>query len=388
MGYLENCLPQFFASLGVEVHIVTSNLPPYYQLTDFNETYGTFTKRVNNHDSVETYNGVTLHVLPFKRVFGYIRLVGLAAKLRQIKPDIVQTTAAIGWIPLDVAIAKLFIGYKLFTGNHNAASTFPLAQRKVKSWDKEMIRCFLTRTIPGRLASLFTEKCYAVTVDCADIAVRFFGVQKKKVVIMHLGVDPGVFFPVISDQEADERIKVRSQLGIKPSDIVCIYTGKLTAEKNALLLAQAVARLSTMGEPFHGLFIGEGTQRDAIQSYPSCTVLPFMPFPDLAPFYRSSDIGVWPTNESTSTLDAAACGLPLIVSDGIVYREHVDGNGLVYKINDLDDLVNSLLKLRNPLERQRLGTCGAQKMAEQFSWALVARHRLRDYEAALGIGKS
>jgi len=124
-------------------------------------------------------------------------------------------------------------------------------------------------------------------------------------------------------------------------------------------------------------------QKESIQAHPWCRVLDFMPFSKLGAYYRAADIGVWPTNESTSMLDAAACGIPIIVSDGIVYREHVEGNGIVYNMNNLDDLVNVLLSLRNPQERRRLGSFGAIKMESEFSWDSVARRRIRDYETAL-----
>ena len=137
-----------------------------------------------------------------------------------------------------------------------------------------------------------------------------------------------------------------------------------------------------MGEPFHGLFIGEGVQREAIQLHPSCTALPFLPFNELGSFYRAADIGVWPTNESTSMLDAAACGIPIIISDGVVYREHVHGNGLVYKMNNLDDMVRTF-KLRDPAVRENLGSAGALKMKTHFSWEAIAKRRLNDYESSI-----
>lgn len=383
MGYSENSLPKALAKLGVEVHLITANLPPYYNLPDFHKIYSSFTGLDKEHIETEKVDGYTVHYLLHKKRLGYIRIEGLFTKLKSLRPDVVQTFAVISWIPLDSAIAKLFIGFKLFTGSHTAASMFPLAKRKISLFDKELIRCIVTRFVPGRLVSFFTEKCYCVTTDCADIAKRFFGVQKRKIEIMHLGVDTEFFSPVNSGKTESERAAIRKQFGVSPSDILCVYTGKLTSEKNALILAQAIERLRVMGKPFHGLFIGEGVQREIIQSYPSCTTLPFMPFNELASFYRAADIGVWPTNESTSMLDAAACGIPIIISDGVIYREHVLGNGLVYKMNNLDDLVNTLLSLRDPLERQRLGAIGAKKMKQEFSWETVAKRRLKDYESSI-----
>ena len=385
MGYLGSMLPKYLARLGVEVHVVTMDLPPYYQTKDFQETYGSFMcSTALSAGTIEEFDGYTLHVLAHKRLLGYMRMVGLWGKLRCIRPDIVQCQSVIGWIPLDAALAKPFLRYRLFTGNHNTSSTFLLAKRKAPRWNAERLRCFVTRTVPGRLVSLATEKCYGVTNDCAEIAWRYYGVQRHKVKMMSLGVDTDFFFSVISDDTMQERAALRQRLGFSEDDIVCIYTGKLTEGKNALILAKAMERLRSMGKPFRGLFIGGGPQKESIRAHPSSVVLDFMPFSELAAYYRTADIGVWPADESTSTLDAAACGLPLIVSDGIVYREHVEGNGIVYKMNDLDDLVHNLLRLIDPEERKRLGLFGADKMARAFSWESVARRRLRDYEAALG----
>jgi glycosyltransferase involved in cell wall biosynthesis len=199
---------------------------------------------------------------------------------------------------------------------------------------------------------------------------------------MHLGVDTDVYFPVRDGATRAEREDVRRELGIGPQEIVVIYTGKLTPEKHTGLLVQAVGRLRQRGLPFRALVIGEGPQRDEIAAMENVVTLPYQRYDRLARYYRASDVAVWPTNESTSMLDAAACGLPLIVSDGIVYRDHVDGSGLVYTMNDLDALVAALERLSAPEERARLGAIGAEKMATRFSWLDHARRRLDEYEAA------
>ncbi|HBB35150.1 MAG TPA: hypothetical protein DDZ80_22975 [Cyanobacteria bacterium UBA8803] len=384
MGYMGNMLPKYLARLGVDVHVMTMDLPHNYYLKSFNKTYGDFADSTAlSAGTTEIYDGYTLHVLPHKRVLGYMRMVGSWSKLRVIRPHIVQSLPAIGWIPLDASLAQPFLRYKLFTGSHTTASTFPLARREAPIWHKEQLKCFVTRTVPGRLVSFATQKCYCPTQDCAEIAWRFFGVQRQKVEVMHLGVDTDFFFPVTSKATAQERAALRQQLGFSADDIVCIYTGKFTEEKNPLILAKAVAQLRSKGESFCGLFIGDGIQKEAIQTHPWCKVLGFMPFQQLGVYYRAADIGVWPTNESTSMLDAAACRLPLIVSDGIIDRAHVEGNGLVYKMNDLDSLVSALLSLRTSEVRNRLGVVGADKMARYYSWDAIARRRLSDYDAAL-----
>lgn len=389
MGYLGSMLPKYLARLGVDVHVVTTGLPPYYQIQDFKETYGSFTdSTLLPPGTVKEYDGYTIHILPYEKVLGYIRIMGLGAKLRSLRPDIVQSLPAIGWIPLDAALFKPLLGYKLFTGSHTTASIFPLANRRTPIWSKERLRNTITRAIPGRFVSLFTEKCYGATTDCADIAVHFFGVQKSKIDVCPLGVDTEIFKPISDDADYRERFELRQHLGFTDLDIVCIYTGRFSEDKNPLLLAKGIARLIEMGEPFRGLFVGNGVQVKAIQSSPGCVVHPFVPVNELGNFFRAADIGVWPTQESTSMLDAAACGRPIVVNNTLVAVERIEGNGLTYKLNDLDDLVQTLLSLRDPEIRKQLGAVGNQKMTRDYSWEAIAKRRLQDYEAALVSGRN
>lgn len=382
MGYMGNMLPRYMARLGAEVHLLTTDLNPYYQIADFKETYTDFCTNLQV-GTVERYDGYNLHVLGHKRVGGYMRMVGMREKLASIQPDIVYTFPAIGWVPLDAAIAKLLIGYKLFTGSHTTASVFPMAQREIALFDKEYLGCIVKRMIPGRLVSMLTEKCYGATKDCADVATRFFGVQKSKIDICPLGVDTELFSPPSTPEDLLERHQTRTGLGFAADDIVCIYTGRFTDAKNPLLLAEAVARLIAEGHSYRGLFIGHGTHAEKIKRLPGCEVLPFVPVEELPRYYRAADIGVWPTQESTSMLDAAACGLPLVVNSTLIATERIDGNGLTYRLNDLDDLVAVLQSLQNSERRKKLGDFGASKMLREFSWQSLALRRLNDFQLTL-----
>jgi glycosyltransferase involved in cell wall biosynthesis len=111
-------------------------------------------------------------------------------------------------------------------------------------------------------------------------------------------------------------------------------------------------------------------------------VNPFVPYKDLPGWYRASDIGVWPTQESTSMLDAAASGIPIVVNSSLKATERIEGNGLTYNLNDIDDLSRVLLCLADLSMRQRLGRIGAQRMRTLFSWEAIAKRRLADYTAA------
>lgn len=222
MGYAGTQLPKALAKLGAEVHYVTAGLPAYTMMADFKETYGKFPAGLGPGTKKEEYEGYTVHFLPHRIQLGYVRMLGILEKLREIKPDIVQTFSPISWGPLNAALIKRRLGYGLFTGNHTTASVFPLARRSSHPWEMERIKNLLTRTICGRFVSLSTEKCYAATTDCGYVATTFLGVPEDKIDVLPLGVDTDVFFPAVSTKDIQERADVRKELGFAPDDILCI----------------------------------------------------------------------------------------------------------------------------------------------------------------------
>jgi glycosyltransferase involved in cell wall biosynthesis len=338
---------------------------------------------------VEEYDGFTLHCLGHVRRLGQMRYVGLAEKLGELRPDVVQSFLAIGWVALDGARLKSRLGYRYYTANHTTASVFPLAQRSSHFWEPARLLNFVSRQAPGRWISRRTERCYAATVDCADVAERFFGVEHEKVEILPLGVDTERFAPAVTAEQRSRRVAVRAELACNDDETVCIYTGQFSAAKNPELLAQAIGILRAQGMKVRGLFFGDGEQAEALRRSDGCIVRGFVPNIELPDFYRASDIGVWPTQESTSMLDATACGLPIVVNDSLKAFERIEGNGLQYKLNDRDDLARVVGRLvSDQALRSKLGVTGAQRMAAQFGWHSLARKRFDDYSSALLAGVS
>jgi glycosyltransferase involved in cell wall biosynthesis len=387
MGYLENLMPKYLARLGVEMHVVATDLSMSFRRNSDKTEYDNFAPR-NLAGSVETLDNYTLHITGHKRVLGQIRMAGLKEKLASLRPDVVQTMTPMGWIALDAALNKRALEYQLFTGCHYHASVFPLANKKTGMLSSEQLQSFATRKTPGRLISLATRKCYAIAHDCANIAEKYFGVERAKIVICPLGVDPEIFYPLADDRDAAAKTALRQQLGFTESEIVCVYTGRFSEEKNPLLLAKAVEHLLHSGAPYRGLFIGNGAQGEAIATCAGCRTQPFVTVQELGAFYRAADIGVWPAQESMSMLDAAACGLPIVANHAMTATERLNGNGLAYRLNDLGDLVRVLSELRYAGKRVHMGELGARKMKSEYSWESIARRRVGDYESALGSFRS
>jgi glycosyltransferase involved in cell wall biosynthesis len=93
---------------------------------------------------------------------------------------------------------------------------------------------------------------------------------------------------------------------------------------------------------------------------------------------------VWPKQESTSQLDAAAAGLPIVLSGRVTVTERVAGNGITYAEGDSADLAERIRSLQSATLRRELGAAGTQKMNARFSWLRIARQRSDDYSESLG----
>jgi glycosyltransferase involved in cell wall biosynthesis len=377
MGYIENCLPKALAELGHEVHIISSTAQVYYNSPEYKEVYEPFLGKNILPEGTIMEQGCYLHRIPFGELNGKIYFKKLNEKLKEINPDVVQVFDAFSFTTLQAAYYKLKFGYKLFTANHTVASVFALYQPGNQGLLKKIIFYF-TLTLPGKFISLVTSRCFPATIDALDLAVKYYGVQKSKVKLASLGVDTDFFKPPDSNNINNLK-QLREKLGFKENEILCIYTGRFTEGKNPLLLAKAIEKLNKENEPFKALFMGDGPQAEEIKKHLGCKVHEFVPYHELPTYYQLSDIGVWPKQESTSMIDASACGLPIVISNKVQAKERVEGNGLTYIENDFNSLADELLKLKDVSLRKELGSFGKNKVQTKYSWNKIAKEREQDY---------
>jgi glycosyltransferase involved in cell wall biosynthesis len=379
MGYAENCLPKVLVKLGHEVHLVATNWNIYGNLDIYDSSYRSFLGEADQGTGTFEVDGYTVHRMPSKLISNYVYTIGLFGKIKQLSPDIVHSMEIASLQTFVITLIKPFFKFNLFTETHQHMSVVKDFLKKPGSHYKKIIYK-LTRTLPSFLASFQVKKCYAISPDCAEVANIFYGVPKKKIEIQSLGTDTQLFFP---SENKIERSTLRSKLKYNDEDIVLIYTGRFSADKNPLLIAEAISILVEENPNIKGLFIGEGQQKDEILNKVNVTVLPFMRHRSLAEYYKVSDIAIWPTQESMSMLDAAASGLPLIVSNSIGESERINGNGASYKENDVNDLCKVILGLLHKETRIRMGDIGRKKMKEFYSWENIGKKIEQDFYTSL-----
>ena len=383
MGYIENTLPKAMAELGHDIHVVAGNIQVYFNSPFYKETYEKHLGPGVVPCGTQTLDGYTLHRLPHATVGRLLWIRGLREKIRELRPEVVQAFDIASLTSYELALLSRFLPFRLYTGNHIVASVFPPMSKPRHGLGRvAQLSRLAPAAVAGKLLSTCTTRCYAATSDAAEIAVRYLWTPAEKVEVLPLCVDTDLFQPVEAEPSfAANRSRVRSQHGIRDDEVLCVYTGRFVRAKNPLCLARAVEILKTRGEPFLALFVGSGDQADSISGCQGCIVHPFVEFKALPPFYHAADIGIWPRQESTSMLDASACGLPIVVSDRVLAKERIEGNGRTYREDDPEDLARVLVGLRDAQVRTDLGKLGVNKIASRFSWRAQAKKRIADYES-------
>lgn len=340
MSYISTTLPKYLAKNGIEVHLITTNLAPYFQRGSAKDIFGE-NFDFGNPNQIE--NGYHVHTLNAIRVLGLVIPLGFYKKLFEISPNYVSFFSAIGFPQLVACIFKYFLRYKLTIGNHTGLTALSFYPRQ--SVLRDGIKLLL-----GKFINLFSDFCIVPTNDCAHVASTNFSVSKRKIIKLPLPVDTEIFNP--SDDEGILKIRnnLLSKVGINLNDFVILFSGKFSSTRDLSIFNKASKQLRAHGFPVSVILIGHGEGIKNIDDTKHIKILPFMPLDKLANFFRISDLGVW-LEETTSFLDAVCCGLPLLLSSQVQDTSHLKNYSITYASNNSDDFI---LKLKNIIEDKEL----------------------------------
>jgi len=136
-----------------------------------------------------------------------------------------------------------------------------------------------------------------------------------------------------------------------------VAVGRLSVEKGLELFAEAAKNLACQAT-----FVGEGPARDQIiRAYPQARITGWQPRHVVFECMRRARAmvfpSVWYEAQPLAVLEAAALGIPAIVSDQCAAKEAVDHNvtGLYFRSGDAADLQEKITRLRDPQLAGRMG---------------------------------
>jgi glycosyltransferase involved in cell wall biosynthesis len=244
---------------------------------------------------------------------------------------------------------------------------------------------------------LFYHSVDEVVVPSKFIARQLHerGLRNRKLLILDRWVDTERFSPAHRTPGFWRRHGLADDAVVK-----FVHVGRVGAEKNLGLLADAFLQLWQRHPRVHLFVVGDGPFRPELQRRlhgAPATFTGFLGGEDLSRAYASSDVKVFPSTTDTwgnAPLEAQASGLPVVVSDrGGPHELMVDGvTGLRIAMHEPGALLAAMERLLDVDLRERLGQEARRfvernRIEEPFSAILDADgHRQRVKRQKQGEG--
>lgn len=370
MGYQEFLLPKWNARHGHNVHIVTSDR--YFPVPNYEQTWGKFLgPRHCGYGAVEI-EGVTVHRLPCSWEWkGRLWMKGLESRLNSLASDVVFCHGSSSPSSFRVArfghrskVPVLMDNHMVFSVQNNSAIG------RAYYWGLRLS----TRRAMLNGVNLFL----GVAQECCDFLEREQGVPPAQIQCLPLGVDTDLFHP---DEVARDVMRVAHRI---PTDAtVIMQTGKLLPDKGPHLLAEAMAPILQENPDIWLVFVGAGSAEYEERIWQPLIaagvaartqIIPFVPVSQLARIYNMADICVYPEATSLSALEAAACGVAVIMTDLPASQWRANqGIGVCYRTADINDLRATIDRcIQSSDFRLEIGQRGHKAVVSHFSYEAIA----------------
>jgi glycosyltransferase involved in cell wall biosynthesis len=325
--------------------------------------------------------GMPIPVYPQLRL-GVARLGSLRERFRRTRPQVVHIATQGPWLgrvalraanELNVPVSTDFrTNFHWYSRYYGLAWAAPLVL--------EYLRGFHARA-----------DCTFVPTQAVRDALQALGIPRVEV--LGRGVDAALFHPARRSQELRERWDAPSA-----AQRVLLYVGRLAAEKNVELALRAFVAARRLRPGTRMVLVGDGPLCRRLQRrFPEALFVGVKRGEALAQHYASADLFLFPSLSETFgnvTLEALACGVPVVAFDQAAAAEHVlDGqSGLLVPPGNPADFIaatSRALSLDEDLwpwrAQARMGALRAdwdtvlalfeRRLGELAAHAAVASHR-------------
>jgi glycosyltransferase involved in cell wall biosynthesis len=329
-------------------------------------------------DAIDVLEVATMYTGGFPEPMTFSLRAARALKRRLRDFDVVHDNQTLGYGLLDIArtgIPLVATIHHPITFDRRVDMGNARGRRKVTTW-----RWYGFLTMQGRVARRLEHVLTVSQSSARDIAADF-GVAPDRIQVVPLGVEPEVF-----RHSGDPRV---------PGRIVAMASAD-TPMKGVATLLEAFAKLRTerdvelllVSRPTPGGPTEQLIDRLAIGD--SVRFVSGLTDTELAEVVGSAEIACVPSlyeGFSLPTVEAMACGTPLVVSRAGAIPEVVGEEGLCADLvtpGDVGELATALgALLDDPGRRQRMGSAGRSRALEQFSWRAVAEATAAAYRRAI-----
>jgi glycogen synthase len=246
----------------------------------------------------------------------------------------------------------------------------------------------------------------AVSQETRSDIIRLFGIEEKKIHVIHNGIDPEEYRPV----RDPGRLKA---LGIDPEKPFVLFVGRMTRQKGIIHLVNAIRY---MEKDFQVVLCAgapdtkeiEAEMREHVSRWQKerdgvVWIEQMLEVPDKVALYSHASVFCCPSIYEPFgiiNLEAMACETPVVASSvGGIKEAVVDGeNGFLVPLEqqttspfeavhpekfsrDLAEKINRLMA--DEALRIKMGKAGRKRAVEFFSWSRIAEKTLSLYQSLL-----
>lgn len=308
----------------------------------------------------------------------FLRADKVKAALRAVRPDLIElhTFYTSPWAAFSYRKERPVAITAFYHTDLPSAYVQPVAAKlgaafgeRAKAWAEAYVRAVFERCDRG----------FAVSEALVDV-LRRMGITVP-IESVPLGVDLDLFHPSRRDPV------VRRDLGLTDDDLLLVYAGRLDAEKEVHVLADAVEQVDASLRP-HLVLAGQGPHRTALEARasrsPRLTVLPYIQDKHaLARLLASANVYVTAGPHETfalSVVEAQAAGLPVVgVEAGALVHRVPPSTGRLGPVGDATALARNVEYVAS--RRTALSEASRAHVEARFSWARTFDVLFQQYEA-------
>lgn len=335
MNYQDNILPDVNSQDGHEVLII-SNAQKYIdgKLVDTEEEEKNLKQNLRliriRYDKIFT-EFISEKIRKVKKLYSI---------LKNFKPDVILFHGMCAYELLTVSRYKKENPHiKLYADSHedfiNSARTF---------FSKNILHRLFYKRIALRCLK-YIDKVLYISEETRIFLHDFYEIPSEKLEFFPLGG-----FIIEEEEKKEIREKVRKELKISEEDLILIHSGKLDKLKKTKELLEAFFKLNSNN--IYLIIIGNipddnRNLYNLIKEDKRVKYLGWKSGDDLLEYICASDVYMQPGSQSSTSLTAVCCGLPILLYPSISYREMFDTN--VFWAKDKSEIKETLEKIvENP----------------------------------------
>ena len=370
IGYQEYFLAKKQQELGHEVFFITSDR--YFPFHNYKKSYeGLLGPRIIEagkfiEDGITVYRKKPLLeiILPFV-TNSFIFFRDIKNLIYQINPDLIVCHGTT--IPLSIQLARIQFNSKKPFIIYDDHQGYPA---KNKVWLHKLF---------GKIFSYFyldlilksQDRIVATSDDTKQTLIDNYGFSSNQIVTAPVGVEINSFY-----FSSDYRLTVRGKYDLIESDILSIYTGKISYHKGIPELLEAVSLIRNKFDNFYLLLIGfiqDEELLSVIESAKGVYYSESVSNSDLYKYFSAADFGIWPNHVTISHYEAMACKLPIIVSSYDVAKERVKWeNGFSLNSLSVDEIYKHCITLiSDKALRKKMGEKSFEAIKRELSWDVI-----------------